>query len=146
MPQALQTGIADGYINPPIVAILFGHGGQLDYFTDIAMSPSVRVVVFSEHWYQGLSAADRAAVDRAVELAGLANRAWTVRAVEREFALLNSIGIEVVQLTEQEREGFRAPLLPTYKKMVNPETLKQIERYMQQTRLYLERNPGGEPE
>ena len=53
VPQALQTGIADGYINPPVVAVLFGHGGQLDYFTDLEISPSIRVVVFSEAWYQG---------------------------------------------------------------------------------------------
>ncbi len=142
VPQALQTGIVDGYINPPIVAILFAHGGQLDYFTDIAITPSVRVVVFSEVWYQGLSAADREVVDHAVEMAGLANRAWTSQAVEREYALLNSIGIEVVQLTELERAGFREPLLQTYKNVLSSETLEIIEQYMQKTRLHLLQHLG----
>jgi TRAP-type C4-dicarboxylate transport system substrate-binding protein len=138
VPQALQTGIADGYLNPPIVAVLFGHGGQLDYFTDLRLSPSIRVVVFSESWYQGLTEEQRAAVDRAAIVARDANRKWMVHAIAHEFQLLSDVGIEVIHLDSQQRDAFRQRVLPTYDDMVNAETLKKIMHYLESARAYLE--------
>ena len=138
VPQALQTGIADGYMNPPIVAVLFGHGGQLDYFTDLEMSPSIRVVVFSETWYQGLTAEHRDAVDHAAIVAGAANRKWAVDAIKHEFQLLADVGIEVIHPDSEEREAFRERVLPTYDDMVSVETLEKTWRYLDEARKYLE--------
>ena len=143
VPQALQTGIADGYMNPPIVAVLFGHGGQLDYFTDIRLSPSIRVVVFSEAWYQGLTGEQRVAVDRAVIVAREANRKWMKRAIENEFQLLSDVGIEVIHLDSQQRDEFRKLVLPTYDDMIDAETLEKTLHYLENARAYLEQQ-GGE--
>ena len=43
-PQALQTGIASGYFNPPLAPVLFGHGAYLKYFTDLRVAPAHRLI------------------------------------------------------------------------------------------------------
>ena len=138
VPQALQTGIADGYINPPVVAVLFGHGGQLDYFTDLEISPSIRVVVFSEAWYQGLSEEERIAVNRAASVARTANREWMAKNLERIFKMLSDIGIEIIQPGERERDAFRELVLPTYDGMASAQILEKTRRYMEEARRYLD--------
>lgn len=144
VPQALQTGIADGYINPPIIAYLFGHGGQLDYFTDLAIVPSVRAIVFSELWYQSLSASERETVDNAVVRARVANRTWAQQTVKNELALLESIGIDVIQLSPAERDQFRAPLLSSYQTEVDSITLDTINQYVRQARQHLSQSTDSE--
>lgn len=130
VPQALQTGIVDGYMNPPIVAVLFGHGGQLDYFTDIRMSPSMRAVVISEAWYQGLNELERHALHGALRSARRANRSWMHAAEQRDFALLDDAGIEVIQLSTSDRGEFRERLLPLYSTHATPEALHELQVYV----------------
>jgi len=127
VPQALQTGIADGYLNAPLVPVLFGHGGQLDYFTDIAMSPSMRSIVFSKQWYSGLDQATRLIVDQAVVEARATLRAWLMQTLEEEFALLESIGIERVELSGSQRDEFRKRVTRMYAEIAPPEATAQIE-------------------
>ena len=141
--QALQTGIADGYLNPPIIAVMFGHGGQLDYFTDLRLSPSVRVVVYSEIWYQGLSKAQRSIVDQAAIVAREANRKWMVNAIEHEFQLLADVGIEVIHLDDQQRDEFRQRVLSSYEEMVDAPTLERTLHYLDSARTYIAQQGKG---
>lgn len=129
VPQALQTGIAHGYLNPPIVAVMFGHGGQLDFFTDLNLSPSMRTVVVSESWYQALDEDQREVVDMAIGYASAVNREWNRRMMSSEFELLRESGIEVVELTREQRERFRERLLPLYDGLVSIEVRREIERF-----------------
>ncbi|MGE0582775.1 MAG: TRAP transporter substrate-binding protein [Steroidobacteraceae bacterium] len=106
--QALQTGMVDGYLNPPIVAVMFGHGNVLDYFTDLRIGPAARLMVVSRHWYEALDAHDRALFDRAVQAGRAANRAWRRTAGARERAAVEKTGIEWIELTPAAREAWRA--------------------------------------
>ena len=59
MPEvanALQTGIASGYINPPFVPFLFGHGSILKFYTAANVSQPLRAAMVSEDWYKKLPA------------------------------------------------------------------------------------------
>lgn len=106
VPNALQTGVADGYINPPFVPLLFGHTGFIKHFTDAGTSPSVRLAIASEDWYQGLSEEERQTVDAAVKAADKANRAW----LEKRSGILDALeeaGIAVTRLTPEARAEFR---------------------------------------
>ncbi|MVA98024.1 C4-dicarboxylate ABC transporter substrate-binding protein [Nitratireductor sp. CAU 1489] len=106
VPNALQTGVADGYINPPFVPLLFGHTGFIKHFTDAGTSPSVRLAIASEDWYQGLSEEERRTVDDAVKAADKANRAW----LEKRSGILSALeeaGIAVTRLTPEARAEFR---------------------------------------
>jgi TRAP-type C4-dicarboxylate transport system substrate-binding protein len=134
VPQALQTGIADGYLNAPVVPVLFGHGGQLDYFTDISMQPSMRSVVMSALWYHGLSPEQRAVVDQATLDARGVLRSWVQETIKKEFTMLASIGIERIALDQQQREAFRQKLLPLYSTMATPAAIRQMESYLAQIR------------
>jgi TRAP-type C4-dicarboxylate transport system substrate-binding protein len=68
MPEvanALQTGIASGYINPPFVPFLFGHGSILKFYTAANVSQPLRVAMVSEDWYKKLPPERKAAFDAA---------------------------------------------------------------------------------
>jgi len=106
--QALQTGMVDAYLNPPIIAVMFGHGNVLDYFTDLRMGPSARVIVTSRRWFESLSPAMRAAFETGVREARAANRAWTAKAMTRERALLEKAGIEWISMDPADRAAWSA--------------------------------------
>jgi len=105
--QALQTGMVDAYLNPPIVAVMFGHGNVIDYFTDLRMGPSARVIVASRRWYQQLTPPMRAAFDAGVRAARAANRRWATTAMQRERALLEKAGILWIEMQPAARDEWR---------------------------------------
>jgi TRAP-type C4-dicarboxylate transport system substrate-binding protein len=105
--QGLQTGMVDAYLNPPIVAVMFGHANVIDYFTDLRMGPSARVIVASRRWYESLDPAMRAAVDEGVREANRANREWNAAAIARERGLLEKTGIQWLEVSEEARAEWR---------------------------------------
>jgi len=133
VPQALQTGIADGYLNSPIIAVQFGHGGQLNFFTRLMMQASTRTVVLSEQWYQGLDDDTQQTVDNAIKKARKATQVWNAAAELTEFQLLEDIGIEVITLSTRERERFRERLLHLYQ-AIPVQVLNEITELVDQVR------------
>lgn len=127
VPQALQTGIADGYLNPPIVAVQFGHHAQLDFFTDLRLQGSMRTIVMSEQWYQGLDDDQQRAVHCAVKKARNVVREWNTAAQSSEFQMLQDVGIEVITLSASERARFRERLLPLYETTIPSQVLQEIK-------------------
>ncbi|MFH2131157.1 MAG: TRAP transporter substrate-binding protein [bacterium] len=115
VPNALQTGIADGYVNPPFVPLLFGHTGFIKHFTDAGIAPSIRLTIASEDWYQGLSSKDRKIVDDGITAANRANREWLANRVDI-LKMLEAKGIQVVKLTPEARAEFRARSSIIYEK------------------------------
>lgn len=106
VPNALQTGIADGYLNPPIVPLMFGHTGFIKHFTDARISPSIRLALASSDWYASLSAAQRKTVDEAASKATQANRDW-INTRAMEFQMLEKAGIKVTTLSDAARAEFQ---------------------------------------
>ncbi len=127
VPNALQTGVADGYLNPPFVPLLFGHTDFIKYFTDARISEALRITIISEDWYQGLSDEDRATVDAAIAEATAANRKW----LEGRTAILDKLreaGVEVVTLDQAARDEFRAASGPAYDSgLLTPEQIAEWE-------------------
>lgn len=120
VPNALQTGVADGYLNPPVVPLLFGHTDFIKYYTDAEVSPSLRITIVSEDWYSGLSDADRATVDAAAEAANKANRDW-LATQDGVYEKLEAAGVNIVKLGEAEREEFRKASEATYLSLLSQE-------------------------
>lgn len=106
VPNALQTGVADGYINPPFVPLLFGHTGFIKHFTDAQITQSTRLAIVSEDWYQGLSDDERKTVDDAAAAATKANRDWLATRLGT-LDQLEAAGIEVIRLSDEARGEFR---------------------------------------
>ncbi|MBB3996035.1 TRAP-type C4-dicarboxylate transport system substrate-binding protein [Sulfitobacter undariae] len=120
VPNALQTGVAGGYINPAFVPLTYGHTAFINYFTNVRMSHSIRTAIASEDWYQGLSDDERKVVTEAVKLARDANR----KLVSDDSAVLKELeaaGIEVIEVSDEERQKFRAASQPIYLSTDMPE-------------------------
>lgn len=126
VPNALQTGVADGYLNPNFVPLLFGHTDFIKHYTDAGVSQSLRIAIASEDWYQGLSDDERKIVDDAVKEANSANRAWlgTQNAVNEK---LKAAGVEIVSLSDDARAEFRDASGPAYEN--GPLSAEQIAQW-----------------
>jgi TRAP-type transport system periplasmic protein len=117
--NALQTGIADGYLNPAFVPVMFKHTEVLKYFSDVKIAPSLRVALCSEDWYQGLSAKERALVDEAVAKANTAIQEWSKKAEAQGLDTLRNAGMEVYVNTPEEKAEFAALIRPLYNQIVD---------------------------
>lgn len=102
--NALQTGIADGYLNPPNSALRTGHSDFLKHFTGADISPSTRLVLVSQDWHEGLSDEDRATIDSAIEAGIAANRAWVENWKGLVAERQEEAGVTVSELAPGERE------------------------------------------
>lgn len=114
VPAALQTGVIDGYLNSPLVPIMFGQTDIVHHFTDAGVIIPLRAVLFSADWYDGLSDEDRAAVDAAVDAGNAANRAWLEATAGSALTDLEAAGVSVERLGAEERAAFRARSEQTY--------------------------------
>jgi TRAP-type C4-dicarboxylate transport system substrate-binding protein len=125
VPNALQTGVADGYLNPVFVPVLFGHTDFIKYFTDAAISPAARIGIASEKWYRGLSAKERKTVDDAVAAAHKAATAWRKKAGPAMNAMAKAKGIKITTLSPAERAKFVELSKKVYTKgVMTPEQVK----------------------
>jgi len=104
--NALQTGVAEGYMNPPIVPVLFKHTEVLSHFANVKAAAPVRVSIASEEWYAGLSDKERAIVDEGVKKGNEANRAWVPEVTARSISALKEAGMEVITPSDEERALF----------------------------------------
>ena len=104
--NALQTGVADGYFNPPASALLFGHTSVLNNFTPLNAGPSARVVILSQDWYTELDDTTKAVVDEAVAKGIAANRAWAEKWIESATTQLQEQGVTITDLEPGQRELF----------------------------------------
>lgn len=124
VPNALQTGVADGYINPPFVPMMFGHTDFIKHFTDASVSPSMRLAIISEDWYQGLTASERGIVDEGIAKATAANREWLTNRAGI-LAKLEAAGVTVTRLSDAERTRFRDASRALYSSgVLSPEQVK----------------------
>ncbi|KAB2864224.1 MAG: TRAP transporter substrate-binding protein, partial [Bauldia sp.] len=95
---SLQSGVIDGYVNPPIVAMIFKHTDFMKFYTDAGAGIGVRTALMSRDWYAGLDAKTKAAVDEAMAHATAKNREWTRRVAVSELKGLEAAGVKVTKL------------------------------------------------
>lgn len=122
VPNALQTGVADGYLNPAFVPLLFGHTEFIRHYTEAAISPSLRIAIASEDWYSGLSDEERTTVDAAVDAARAANRGW-LGSQEGVLEQLRAANVEITELSPEARAEFQAASMTTYDQIVTAEQM-----------------------
>lgn len=129
MPEvanALQTGIADGYINPPFVPFMFGHADILKHYTAANVAQPLRVALMSEDWYKRLPAAKKKIVDDGVAKATAANREWVKTSDETALAQLTKAGFTITQLTPEGRARFQELSRQTYTAILSAADIQQF--------------------
>ena len=124
--NALQTGVADGYLNPAFVPIMFKHTEVLKYFSDIKVMPALRVTICSEDWYQSLSASDRALIDEGVKNANEAIEDWTKKVEAQGLDALREADMQVYVNTPEERAKFAELIAPLYNEIVDEKIAKMF--------------------
>lgn len=121
--NALQTGIVDGYVNPPNAALRVGHTQYLKHYTPADLAPSMRAVLVSEDWWSGMDDAMRAKVVDAIRAGVAANRAWVTEWGKKVDALFAEAGVTVTQLAPGEREKMKARASAIYEAMLGAQGL-----------------------
>ena len=129
--NSLQTGVADGYLNPAIVPTLFKHTEVIKHFSDVKAGAPLRVAIASEAWYSKLSDKDRAVVDQAVLKANQApppppNRQWLAGLSKMSFEALEKAGVQVTHPSPEQRALFAKAARAIYPDMVPEDVLKKF--------------------
>ena len=124
--NALQTGVADGYMNPAFVPIMFKHTEVLKYYSDAGLAPSLRVAICSEEWYQGLNTQDRVLVDEGVAKANDAIKMWTQKVEARGLDDLRKAGMQVYVNTPADKAKFAELIRPKYTEIVSEKITKMF--------------------
>ncbi len=122
--NALQTGVADGYMNPAFVPIMFKHTEVLKYYSDAGLAPSLRVAICSEDWYQELNPQDRALVDEGVTRANAAIQVWAKNAEAQGLDDLKKAGMQVYVNTSADKARFAELIRPKYSEIVDEKIAK----------------------
>jgi TRAP-type transport system periplasmic protein len=123
---ALQTGIVDGYLNPPGIALQFRHERQLRQFVDLRVAGGFRFITASTRWLDGLDPPRRALLERALDAGRTANRAHASRTAAIDLAGLRAAGVQVVEPTAAERRSFLQRSRAAYDSIVDPQTRERI--------------------
>lgn len=137
MPEfatSVQQGMVDGYVNPPVVALIFKHTDVLKHYTDAGAGTPFRSALMSKEWYDGLSADDRAKVDAAVKAANLRNREWTYAAAAQELAMLEKAGVTVTKLTPEARADFMERAKKTWPVLMPADSIDAFVAAAEKTR------------
>jgi TRAP-type C4-dicarboxylate transport system substrate-binding protein len=119
--NALQTGIADGYLNAAVVPLLFKHTEVLKYYSDLRFAAPLRVAICSEDWYRKLPADQRKIVDDGAAKATAANRVWQAQIDKTGLEDLDKSGVKVTRNTAEQKAQFAKLARPVYEKIVGRE-------------------------
>lgn len=122
--NAIQTGIADGYLNPPNSAIRTGHTEFLRHFTQAEITPSTRIILISEDWYDMLSAEEQGQIDAAIEAGIAANRAWIADWAGIVEERHRAAGVTLSELEPGERDRMVEATRPTWDDVMEADHLQ----------------------
>ena len=124
--NSLQTGVADGYLNPAIVPTLFKHTEMIKHFSDVRAGAPLRVAIASQAWYDGLSDKERAIVEEGVAAANAANRKWLAGLSKMSFDGLEKAGVKITRPSPEQRALFAETARSLYSDLVPADVLEKF--------------------
>lgn len=131
VPNALQTGVAQGYFNPASSAIKARHTDMLKYYAPLEAMPVARVIMLSKDWYDGLTEEEQGWVDGAVDDGISANRAWSASYGAALIDDLSDMGVAVTTLEPGEREKFEEASKSVWGKAADPEVVEKLQSFLE---------------
>ena len=137
VPNAIQTGVADGYVNPLGVPLTFGQADLFTNATDARVFPSMRVALASRAWWDGLSDEQKSQVTEAADAALKDVLDWVPKVHDRQVQDLKDAGIAVYEPTPEELKTFRDATSDMSKNVPNvdsarvDEIVKMVDGYAQ---------------
>ena len=104
---ALETGVADGQMNPPMYINIGSLYEVQDYMTTANVQYSMQFLVVNEEWFNSLSDEHQEAFEKAAYDANVVNRVEVETMVKERTQKIIDEGVEVYNPTSEEMELFR---------------------------------------
>ena len=111
---ALQTGVVEGQMNPPLYIILGSLNEVQKYMTRANVQYSMQFLVGNGAWLASLSEADRKVLEDAIAQANALTRDSVQANVENRVAWLKENGMEVIDPTPEQLAEFQAIGQPSF--------------------------------
>lgn len=111
VPNAIQTGVADGYVNASLVPLVFGQADLFKHFTDAKVIMSARLVLASTSWWDKLSDEEKSEVKTAAAASLKDVFTWVDSTEAENKKALNAAGIAVYEPTADELATFKKATL-----------------------------------
>lgn len=112
--MALQTGVADGQMNPPMYIIIGSLYEVQKYMTLANIQYSDQFLVVNGEWFNSLSKADQEIVRQAAHDANIITRADVEKRGEERVKFIADHGVKVYRPTAAEMNEFRRIGQPSY--------------------------------
>ncbi|WP_353474218.1 TRAP transporter substrate-binding protein [Salipiger sp. H15] len=130
VPNALQTGVAQGYFNPPSSAIKARHTDILKNYAPLDAMPVARVIMVSQDWYDSLSAEEQGWVNAALDDGIAANREWSAGYGAEMINQLGDMGVTVTTLEPGEREKFATATKAVWAETADPAVIEELQSFL----------------
>ena len=111
---ALQNGTVDGQDNDPSLTYTSRFYEVQSYYTDLEHILTVSNMFMSDSWYNSLSDEYKAIIDEACRLFAEYSTSKGLESYEENLQLLESEGMQVTRLTDEERRAFRDAISSMY--------------------------------
>ena len=111
---ALNQGVIDGLDYPVVSLITNGFYAFAKYYSLVAVSYNVSVIMMNRNYWDALPTDLQAIVQQAVRDANAQERAQNTAAQTQAFAAAKAKGLEVIPVPENEIAKFRAAVKPVY--------------------------------
>lgn len=108
---ALQTGVADGQLNPPYMFLQQSFDEVQDYMTLPGVSPGNGVFIVSPEWYENLDEEIQEVIDLAFDRGFNTAEGISYLQQAQSVEEAEDAGVEISYLSEEEYENFREEAL-----------------------------------
>ena len=109
--NALQTGVADGQLNPPYMFLQQSFDEVQDYMTLPGVSPGNGVIIVSPEWYNNLNEKDRKVVETAFDRAFRTAEGISYLQQSLSVKKVKEAGVEVSYQSSEQYSNFREKAL-----------------------------------
>ena len=128
---ALQTSVADSYLNPPGIPLDWRHTRHLKYMLGLNIFPGIRFVTLSSKWLWGLSEAERSRVIAAIQAARPANRQFAQLSAEQDLRALRDEGVSINLPDETFRDQLTRTVASVYDEFIARRTMAEVQDLLQ---------------
>ena len=128
---ALQTSVADSYLNPPGIPLDWKHTRHLRHMLSLNIFPGIRFVTVSSKWFRGLSETQRSAIHAAFQAARAANRHFAHLSAEQDLRALRDEGVHVNLPDEAFRDQMTQSVASVYDEFIARKTMAEVQILLQ---------------
>ncbi|WP_205756245.1 TRAP transporter substrate-binding protein DctP [Labrenzia sp. 011] len=123
--SALQTGVVEGQMNPPLYIILGSLNEVQKYMTMANVQYSMQYLVANGAWLSSLSDEDRKVLEQAVAKANAMTRESVQSSVQERVDWLKENGMEVIYPTDEQLAEFQEVGQPSFIKWLGEQNIDE---------------------